>query len=155
MPRPTLLVSVIVLVCAFTVACSGDAAGPADAECSAETTSVTATVTGTTSAVFNWTPACAVALLIVEEDGSDMWWISPFAGEPPADTTPEAANRITPSVTYGQVPAGMAHSDETLPLVPGRSYDVALWRVLPAGSQAQCQEKFDNWCLLTMKTFTR
>jgi hypothetical protein len=156
MPRPIPKFLLVLLL--STVACSGDSAGPTGAECPVGTASVTATVTQGAGPVFSWTPACAVAFLIVEEDASDMWWISPFADEEALiSATPEAANRIAPPVTYGQVPAGMAHSDETLPLVSGRSYDVALWRMLPAGSQslAQCQTTFENLCLLTVLTFTR
>ncbi len=68
---------------------------------------------------FSWTPACRLFVLGVESasSGSDQWVII-SAG----------ANRITPGVRYGTVPAGAAQLEAPAPLARGQSYDVFLGR---------------------------
>jgi hypothetical protein len=132
--------------------CSKDATGPAADPCTAEIGSVTATVTAGTSVKFDWTPRCAVAMVLVEEDASDQWIVAT-----PEDswTSAEAANKILPPLTYGETPAGTDVGEPPATLVAGREYDLILWRVLPSGSTAQCQQRFENMCLLTVTAFTR
>ena len=132
--------------------CSKDSTGPDSAPCTAETGSVTATVTVGTSVRFDWTPRCSVAMVLVEEDASDRWLVSS-----PEDswTSADAANKILPPLTYGQTPAGTEIGEPPATLVAGRTYELILWRMLPSGSTAQCQQRFENMCLLTVTEFTR
>ena len=62
----------------LVVGCSDDPTSPDDDQaslsCEADTGAVVASVSA--SEVFDWSPACAVALLLVEEGASDVWGIS-------------------------------------------------------------------------------
>jgi hypothetical protein len=147
----------VVVLLSTALACSDNGTGPDGSDCAAETTSVTATVTTGGETVFNWTPACRIGVLLVEEDASDMWGISAFKDGPPNNVSPATANQIPSPVTYGQVPVGVHQSAQPLPLVAGRTYDLVLWRALPVGSPtlAQCEASISNWCLLTVKAFVR
>lgn len=150
---PILRLRPVALAAAVCIACSDDAAGPDGDACPDETSSVEATVTvGQSSVAFDWTPRCSVALLLVEEEASDRWSIST-----PEEswTTPALANRIAPPVTYGEVPAGITESFGPEPLVPGQSYELVLWSILPSGSTAQCLQRFESACLLEVEAFTR
>ena len=76
----------------LTVSACGD--GPTVASeppCTADTGTVTASVTAEQPAVFDWEAACAVALLLIEEDASDQWGIST---DEETWTSPDLANRI-------------------------------------------------------------
>jgi hypothetical protein len=141
-----------VLLTAATLSCGSDkATGPT--QCAADVGTVTATVSVTASTVsFDWSPRCAVAMVLVEEDASDMWAV--VAPDLSSSST-ESANIIGPPVVYGQVPAGAEQTDAPLPLVAGTTYELVLWRVLPAGSSAVCQAQNGNACLLAVKTFQR
>ena len=101
---------------------------------------------------FDWSPACGVAMLIVREIGDQPWMVrSPnFLTGPP-----DLANRISPRVTYGQVPAGMEAS-VARPLVAGRTYTLELWRIVPEaiGSVPNCQSLFGD-CVVATQTFVR
>ena len=57
------------------MACGDDGAGPDPIACTDDTGSVEVTVTTGASVRFDWEPACAVALLLVEQQGGDMWLI--------------------------------------------------------------------------------
>jgi len=116
------------------------------------TSSVEATVTVGSSVVFNWEPKCAVALLLVEQNGGDEWGI---ADPNLSNSSTEAANKILPPVTYGQVPSGVDEDPPAAALVPGQSYTLVLWKVVPAGSTVQCQQNSENACLLAVKPFQR
>jgi len=133
-------------------ACGDDPTSPEVVPCTAETSSVTATVDAGQSVVFDWEPACGVAMLLVEEDASDMWGIST---DEATWTRPDQGNLITPPVTYGVTPSGVTEFQEPLTFVAGGAYELILWRILPEGSQAQCEERFGNLCLLTVHPFTR
>jgi len=109
-------------------------------------------VTVGSSVVFNWEPNCAVALLLVEQNGSDEWAI---ADPTLSNTSTEAVNKILPPVTYGQVPSGVDEDPPSSALVPGQSYTLVLWKLVPAGSTVQCQQNIDNACLLAVKAFQR
>jgi hypothetical protein len=132
--------------------CSGDGTAPQDTNCSATTASVTATVTLGASVVFDWTPRCAVALLLVEQDASDQWGV---AAPGISSSSDESANIILPPVTYGQVPQGAEEISSPTALVSGTQYDLVLWKTVPAGSSVQCQQRNGNACLLSVKVFTR
>lgn len=139
-------------VLALTVAaCSDDVTGPGT-QCADDAGSVTVTVSDASSPVLSWDPACGVAMLLVEEDASDRWAIST---DEEVWGDPEQANLITPPVTYGVVPPGTVQSEPAAPLTEGVVYEVVLWRALSSGSQAECQQRLENMCLLAVHEFTR
>ncbi|HMA23180.1 MAG: hypothetical protein ACM37U_08170 [Gemmatimonas sp.] len=140
---------------AAAISCSGDSTGPQVASCTEQTASVNVMISVGSSIAFDWTPACQVALLVVENDqGSDRWWIATF--DPDADIDPTIeANRIAPRVTFGQMPATATHSYGPEDLIAGTTYTVALWRILPKDSPVHCQQSAGSACLIAVKTFTR
>jgi hypothetical protein len=88
-------------IVAVGMGCGDQSTEPVAEPCTATTTSVTVSVSGQGTPVFEWEPACPVAVVLVEppdtaQDTSDRWavWTS-------EDTwgTPEQANVITPPVT--------------------------------------------------------
>jgi len=135
----------------LSAACSDRVAAPA--ACLPETGSVQATIKSTANGiVFDWQPACAVALVLVEEDASDMW--AAMAPNLDANAT-DVQNIIRPPVTYGQVPAGAEEGAPALTLAPGKTYELVLWKVVSPGTSLTCQQRFSNACLLAVKPFTR
>ena len=138
---------------ALGAACS-DSAGPSDNVCKDETTSVEATVATGNSVSFNWAPACEVALVLIEADGSDKWLISTFDEQ---FRTVGDANKIKPPVTYGVAPSGIAGLQTMQPeqLIAGQRYELILWRRIPANSVASCAVHFDDYCMIALKSFTR
>jgi hypothetical protein len=94
-----------ILLAAGAVSCSSDGTAPQAASCSEETSSVDATISVGSSVTFNWTPACPVALVLIEpeDSGHDVWWIATFPSN--SDIAPTTENRIIPPVTFGQVPS--------------------------------------------------
>lgn len=120
--------------------------------CTDDTGSVSVTVSaGAGEPTFAWSPECAVALLLVEQEASDTWLIG--TDEATWDD-PEQANLITPPVTYGVVPSGATESYGPLPLTNGVTYEVILWRAAP-GSTADCLSTFSGLCLLAVHEFVR
>ena len=145
----------ITLATAMVVAaCSDDPTSPNDdsasLSCDADTGTVDVTVGA--SGVFDWSPACAVALLLVEDEASDMWGVST---DDATWNIPDQANLITPPLSYGAPQTGASQFQEPLPLLSGVTYELILWRVLPDGSAAQCQQRFENLCLLAVHPFVR
>jgi hypothetical protein len=132
-----------------SLACSE---GTAPGECFANTGSVNVTVTTGTTVTFDWKPACAVALLLVEADASDQWAIAAPGFD---ETSTSAANVILPPVTYGQVPAGAEELGPPETLTAGTTYEVVLWKTVDPGTNPPCQERFENACLLAVKQFQR
>jgi hypothetical protein len=160
MRSPSRIVSALVIAVLASWSCSSDATGPDDSACTPATAAVQATVTTGSVVTLDWSPACAVALLLIEDDsGGDMWYVT----SPDIESdSPDLANRITPRVTYGQVPTGMDGPTDingpvqAFPLVAGRTYKLVLWRLLPAGSStSSCQSSLENACLVAVKTFVR
>lgn len=150
MKVPT-VATLVAVVAAFT-GCS-DSTSPAASACNDAVTSLNPTITVGSSVTFDWAPACGVAFLLVEEDASDRWSLLM-----PTETysTPATANRITPIITYGQTPAVtgvVAEPPEAL--IPGVTYDLVLWRMLPPGNDAPCLQRFGQYCLAAVKQFTR
>ncbi len=93
-----------------------------------------------------------LALVLVEEDASDQWLL----GSPEdAWDSPARGNIIRPPLTYGQAVAGTESGDPPATLIAGRTYEVILWRVLPAGSQQPCQARYENMCMIALKPFIR
>jgi hypothetical protein len=132
----------------LSLACSDSPTQPAAC---ATAGSVNVTVTTGATLSFDWSPRCAVALVLVEADASDQWSLSvPDLDE----TATESSNLITPPVLYGESRAGLESSEAT-PLVAGLTYEVILWKFVAPNSTVQCQERFGNACLLAVKEFTR
>jgi hypothetical protein len=145
--------TIVSFVGVLTIAARSDhPTSPEVAPCTAETSSVTAAVEVGQGIMFDWEPACGVAMLLVEEDASDMWGIST---DEATWTSPDQGNLITPPVTYGAGPSGATEFQEPLPLVAGGTYELILRRILPEGSQAPCEQRFENLCLLAVHAFTR
>ena len=121
------------MVCAPLVACGDDATGANDdpIDCGPEVTQVDVAVTTTSSdVVFDWSPRCRVAILIVEEGAGDVWLIGD-----------EDANVVEPPVTYGEAPAGLEIYPAE-PLVAGTEYDVTLWITHPSGDVPVANQTF-------------
>lgn len=144
------LVPMALLVAASS--CSDDSTAPEELSCTATTHSVEATVSVDSSVTFTWSPACAVALVLVEGDDGDTWWVSTAES---AWGSPETANKISPPVVYGQMPSAAADSYGPDPLVAGQTYELVLWSKVPDSVAAQCQATFSGMCLLTVKAFVR
>ena len=106
------------------IACGGDSLEPEGQLCTAQTGSLRVIVDHTRAApVFTWSPHCDVASLLVEGDiEGDVWFI---------ESSPQA-NVISWPITYGttSLPAGVQTVMVADPLVPGRSYDLILFRVV-------------------------
>jgi hypothetical protein len=99
----------------LVTACGGDAGtGPgASRPC---TNHVAITVSSGTTPRFTWEPACRVIALLVEQDASDMWFVEGI-GE-----------GIASDVRYGSVPPNGTSDEPALPLVPGTTYEVIVFR---------------------------
>ena len=145
----------VILLAAASASCSSDGTAPSGASCTDATTSVDATIAVGASVTFDWTPACPVALVLVETEssGHDVWWIATFDAD--SDITPATENRIVPRITFGQVPSTAAHFSGPEPMVAGTTYTLVLWRNVPTGSTLHCRETFGTACLVAVKTFTR
>ena len=145
----------VTLACASAclLAC-GDATGPEEQviPCTDETGSVAVTVGPGFTPTLSWSPTCTVAMILVEEDASDMWGA---ATEEDLWDSPAAANVIAPPVTYGAPISGTTTFQEPLQLEAGHTYDLVLWRILPASSNASCLQRFENACLLAVQEFVR
>lgn len=136
-------------------ACGDDGTGLTDEPCLEGTTAVEAAIGVGSSVTFDWSPACGVALLLVEPvgSGSDQWGLMT-----PEDTwdTPGEGNAIRPPVTYGVVPSGTATATmEPETLVAGQSYELILWRIVPFAPGEACIQRLEEACLIEVKTFTR
>jgi hypothetical protein len=94
--------------------------------------------------VFDWHPRCPMALLLVEQDGSDQWGI--------ADPS-FSANAVVPPITYGQLPSGLEQDPPPEPLIPGQTYELILWRIIPAGTT--CSHQVNDACLIAVQPFVR
>lgn len=134
--------------------CGDDPASPEDQTrpCTDDTGTVAVTVTSGQAPTFAWDPSCSLAMLLVEEDASDMWGVATDEG---GWGDPARANLIVPPVTYGVVPAGSSAFQDPLPLAAGTTYDLILWRVLPATSTAACVQRLENLCLMAAHAFVQ
>jgi hypothetical protein len=131
-----------------SLACSDS---PTEPSACATAGSVNVTVTTGANLSFDWSPRCAVALVLVEADASDQWSLSvPDLDE----TSTEASNIITPPVAYGETRVGLESSEAT-PLVAGLTYEVILWKLVAPNSTVQCQQRFGNACMLAVHPFVR
>jgi hypothetical protein len=105
-PRVAALLGAILL--AVVPACSD----PTDiAECHGQ---IDLSVTPGPAPVFNWTPECMIAYLVIDDrgDGTGYWTVS----------SPPGQNIIAPPVTYGVVPQGSTEDLGPNPLEPGGAY---------------------------------
>jgi hypothetical protein len=149
--KPSLLIgSALLVLAAGTIA---GCTSPSEASaCPEGTTEVTASVTKSGSnVVFDWAPRCPVALLLVEQEASDMWVVNaPNFSE----TSTTAANVIFPSVTYGQTPSGSEVDAIPKPLVAGTTYNLVLWMVVPSSTNCVTM-RVQNACLVALKSFVK
>lgn len=150
-PLSKLVLATVILL----AACGDDGIGLADDPCLDGTTAVEAAIGVGGSVTFDWSPACGVALLLVEPvgSGSDQWGLMT-----PEDTwgTPGEGNAITPPVTYGVVPSGTATATmEPETLVAGQAYELILWRIVPFAAGEACIQRLEEACLIEVKAFTR
>lgn len=138
------------IVAVLAAACTDSATAP---EQCTPTSSLTPTARQTSSVVFDWTPKCPVAMVLVElRGGADQWVVAaPFFSE----ASTEVANILAPPITYGVTPAGAEVLTPAASLVAGQTYTVILWRVVPANAQVQCEIRVQNACLIAFKEFTR
>jgi len=116
---------------------------------------VSATVSVGSNVTFNWEPACAVALVLVEDnDGFDQWAVAM-----PSNLyyTQSTGNKIRPPLTYGIGPTGIdgLRVDDAMQLRAGARYNFYIWRILPHNSTATCIDNTGDYCLLTIQSFTR
>lgn len=132
----------------------GDATGPEDelTPCTDDTGSVAVSVTSGLTPTFDWSPACGVAMILVEEDGGDVWGAST---DQETWGNPASANMIHPPVTYGAALSGATTFEDAAPLLSGHTYEVVLWRAIPSSSTAPCQQRFDGMCLIAVHPFVR
>jgi hypothetical protein len=93
-----------------------------------------------------------MAIVLVEDDASDMWGVGTAESQWNSPTT---ANVIAPPVTYGVAPSRTETFESARPLASGRTYEVILWRILPASSTAQCQQRVEAMCLMAVHAFVR
>ena len=125
-----------VAVVLLLAACGDDPSDPQPGpsiDCSGEFTEIDVEVTTTNDdVVFDWSPRCRVAMLGVEAEGGDRWWIGN-----------EDTNRIEPTVTYGVTPDGV-DGDVALPLVDGETYDVILWVATETGPYLAAVHEFER-----------
>ena len=137
--------------------CGDDGQGPDPIACTDDTGSVEVTVTTGASVQFDWEPACAVALLIVEQEGGgDLWLIGTrTSGSTPGFDDPDGVNLITPPVSYGAAPSGVDERNPAETLVAGVTYALILWRGLPQNSTAVCQFRSETACLMVVHEFVR
>jgi hypothetical protein len=140
------------MLSATLVACGDDPTEPEAAVCTPQTASVTVTVGGTSTPVFDWEPACAVALLLVEGDGGDTWVVS---SDDATWSSPEQANLLSPPMSYGttSLPTGVTTEYGPLPLTRGETYDVIPFQVVDPTNTA-CADLFQNVCRLAIHEFT-
>jgi len=124
--------------------------GPEAGACTDETVSVAVTVDEAANPSINWSPACAVALFLVEGSSGDTWGVGT---DDALWGDASAANLITPPLTYGSIPSGSDEFQAPTPLIRGASYDVIVWRVLPSGSTASCPNEYQGACRLAVHTF--
>lgn len=144
----------------FSWACADGPTEPSEASCTPETTSVEVSVTGGDPLVFDWEPACAMSILVVEppdtaQDTGDRWAIFGVL-ENSGDSVPTGA--ISPPITYGVRPSSIAadNENEPLQLEVGREYELVLWRGLdPDVSVEGCLDSFSQLCMMALHTFRR
>ena len=143
----------LIVATSLLAACGDeDPTEPEATACTPATGTVTATVGSGTSPQFDWDPACAVALVLVEGSGGDTWIIGT---DDATWSTPEQANLIEPPVTYGaaSLPVGVQTEYGPDPLVAGTTYDLILFSVVDASST--CPDLLGtNVCRLTIHEFT-
>jgi len=132
------------------VAC-GDSPTESAAPCTDDIGSVAVSVGSDAQPSINWDPSCGVAMLLIEQGGSDQWFVT--TDDSTWDDAAQA-NQIVPPVAYGAVPAGASQSGSAETLVRGVVYEAVLWRILPTGSTAACQQQNENMCLLAVHEFT-
>lgn len=131
--------------------CSDDEAVAPEVLCTDEITSVDVTVSGGTNPTVSWSPACDVAMFLVEGEGGDVWLVST---DDDNWDDPARSNRISPPVRYGVVPSGVDELWGPEALEAGSPYQVVLWRVQPTGVTGGCAIAFEGACALAIESFT-
>ena len=105
--RPLLFFALLVA----SASCS-DSTGTGSFPCNG---TVTASASAGRTPTFTWSPACLVSAIQVQDNGSDMWFVS----------TPGAG--IRSGTKYGSTPSGAIVGQAPLGLVTGTTYDLILY----------------------------
>jgi hypothetical protein len=136
---------------------------PLPPSCTDDTGTVAVTVirVGSFKPVFIWSPACPMASLLVRSsEHGDVWGISTEDVTQFLDwRNPAQANLILRPIVYGEAPASATEFQAPIEGVrpgdiPAGTSEVILWRVLPAGSAAECLDRFANICVMATHQFT-
>ena len=99
-----------------SLACGSDTTSPS--EQAACTGNVTVSVSSGTTPNISWEPACRAYLVLVEEDGGDVW----------GAVSEDGAHAIATPVRYGVVPTGATELTPPSPLSAGTAYSVSVFR---------------------------
>lgn len=142
----------ITLSIAIVASCSDDTTIPGDETECEPVTLVTPSITAGEEVVFNWQPPCGMMFLTVEGASGEFWAIRT---PEEARDSPDEAHRIFPPVTYGQPPLDAPEDGLARPLVEGESYELILWRLVPAGATGDCLATLDDACVVARESFTR
>jgi len=121
--------------------------------CTDNTGSVEVTVGPEQTPSIDWSPECAVAVVLIRDATADVWGFSTLDVAPRSNL--EAINALMPPLSWTDAPSGVETVGSAAPLVPGRDYALYIWRLLPPESQATCLSDFDGLCLLAQHGFTR
>ena len=116
----------------LVLGCDGDPSAPSGdpIDCGADVSAVDVSVSTGSSLVFDWSPRCRVALLLVEEGPSDRWALGDAE-----------SNLVGPPVTYGVVPDGI-EGDAAQSLTDGTEYDLVVWIVDGASARLVANHQF-------------
>lgn len=128
-----------VLVLLMSVACDDAPTAPETSSC--DVAELVLSVEADSGVVFDWVPACPVAVLFLETENAGDPWVIAAPGALDGDDLSVSWNIIAPPVTYGVTPFGVDDQDDPAdPLLPGVRYQLIVWRVLESGLVANMEE---------------
>lgn len=112
----------VLAILASGLACGYDSTSPGgQAAC---TGNVSVAVSSGTTPSISWTPACKAFLVLVEDNGGDVWGV-----------ISDGTNAIPTPVQYGVVPPSATELTPPSALSPGTAYSVAVHRWTGPGAQ--------------------